>query len=96
MRIERLAHEATASQLPRSRVNHHLSNITVADEPDAGVTARAYLLYIEHRRDEQRTFSGRGTWRLQPHGDSFLIAHKRVDLLNADQDSGHLRFSIPF
>lgn len=96
MRIERLEHESTASQLPASRVNHHLSNLMVDGNPAGPIHARAYLLYVEYRRDEQRTFSGRCTWQLQPHGESFLIAHKRVDLLNADQDSGHLRFSMPF
>ncbi len=96
MRIERLEHEATASQLPHSRVNHHLTNLTVEGDPTVALTAQAYLLYVEYRRDEQRTFSGRCTWQLQPHEGSFRIAHKRVDLLNADQDSGHLRFSIPF
>ena len=96
MRIERLEHEATASQLPASRVNHHLSNLTVNDGANGLIAAQAYLLYVEYRRDEQRTFSGRCTWQLQPDQNTFRIAHKRVDLLNADQDSGHLRFSIPF
>lgn len=96
MRIERLEHDATASQLPASRVNHHLSNLTIDGDASGPIVAHAYLLYVEYRRDEQRTFSARCTWQLQARGESFRIAHKRVDLLNADQDSGHLRFSIPF
>jgi hypothetical protein len=58
--------------------------------------ARAYLLFVEYRREEQRWFAARCTWRLRPHAESFLIAAKRVDLLNADQDGGHLRFALPF
>jgi 3-phenylpropionate/cinnamic acid dioxygenase small subunit len=94
MRVDRLQNELSPLDAPKSRVNHFLTNVTVDDGPE--LTARAYLLYCEYRRQEQRWFAGRATWRLRPDGKSFLIAAKRVDLLNADQDSGHLRFAIPF
>lgn len=94
MRVDRLENELSPLDAPKSRVNHFLSNVTVED--GAELTARAYLLYCEYRRDEQRWFAGRASWRLRPEGKTFRIAAKRVDLLNADQDSGHLRFAIPF
>jgi ethylbenzene dioxygenase beta subunit len=94
MRVDRLANELSPLDAPKSRVNHFLSNVTVED--GAEVTARAYLLYCEYRREEQRWLAGRASWRLRPEGTTFRIAAKRVDLLNADQDSGHLRFAIPF
>lgn len=108
MRVDRLERELSPLDWPQSRVNHHLSNITVEDAdrsvqpggqpgPQAGeLTARAYLLFIEYRREEQRWFAGRCTWRLRPLANGYRIAAKRVDLLNADQESGHLRFAIPF
>ena len=92
MRVDRLERGLSPLDSPQARVNHFLTNITV----DAELTARAYLLFFESRRDEQRWFAGRCTWRLRKDGASFTIASKRVDLLNADQDSGHLRFAIPF
>ena len=95
MRMDRLQDEHAPLDSPPARVNHHLSNVT-AEALEGGVAARAYLLFVEHRRDEQRWFAGRSTWRLRPHAESFRIAAKRVDLLNADQDSGHLRFAVPF
>ena len=94
MRVDRLENELSPLDAPKSRVNHFLTNVTVED--GAELTARAYLLYCEYRREEQRWFAGRGTWRLRPEGKTFRIAAKRVDLLNADQDSGHVRFAIPF
>ena len=94
MRVDRLENELSPLDAPKARVNHFLSNVTVEDGPE--LTARAYLLYCEYRREEQRWFAGRSSWRLRPAGNSFRIAAKRVDLLNADQDSGHLRFAIPF
>ena len=94
MRVDRLENELSPLDAPKSRVNHFLTNVTVEGGPE--LTARAYLLYCEYRREEQRWFAGRASWRLRPEGKTFRIAAKRVDLLNADQDSGHLRFAIPF
>ena len=91
MRVDRLESNSSPLDSPMARTNHYLSNVTVE-----GDVARAYLLFFEHRREEQRSFAARCTWRLRPHGDGFLIAAKRVDLLNADQDGGHLRFAVPF
>jgi 3-phenylpropionate/cinnamic acid dioxygenase small subunit len=99
MRVDRLENELSPLDTPKARVNHFLSNVTVEDGPE--LTARAYLLFCEYRREEQRWFAGRSTWRLRPieqkeEPAGFRIRFKRVDLLNADQDSGHLRFAIPF
>jgi benzoate/toluate 1,2-dioxygenase beta subunit len=92
MRVDRLQGDLSPLAWPPARVNHYLSNVTVDD----GLIARAYLLFTEYRRDEQRWLAGRCTWKLLATGERFLIASKRVDLLNADQDGGHLRFAIPF
>ena len=94
MRIDRLERELSPLDSPAARVNHYLTNVVV--EEGAELTARAHLLAVEYRREEQRWFAARATWRLRPRGDSYLIAAKRVDLLNADQDGGHLRFALPF
>jgi benzoate/toluate 1,2-dioxygenase beta subunit len=95
MRLDRLQGALSPLDTPQARVNHFLSNITVQPAAD-GLTARAYLLFTEYRREEQRWFAGRATWRLRADAGAFRIAAKRVDLLNADQDGGHLRFAIPF
>src|SRR5262245_49577354 len=91
MRIDRLERELSPLDSPASRVNHYLTNVLVED-----LTARANLLFVEYRREEQRWFAGRVTWTLRRAGDGFLIAAKRIDLLNADQNGGHLRFALPF
>lgn len=94
MRIDRLERELSPLDSPAARVNHYLTNVLV--EEGAELVVRAHLLFVEYRREEQRWFAGRATWRLRPGGDGYLIAAKRVDLLNADQDGGHLRFAVPF
>lgn len=94
MRVERLDGELSPLDTPAARVNHYLTNVLLEEGPE--LTAHAHLLFVEYRREEQRWFSGRAAWRLRPRDGSFLIGAKRVDLLNADQDGGHLRFAVPF
>lgn len=96
MRVDRLAQEHSPLDSPPARVNHHLTNVTVDEEGGGRLTARAYLLFVEHRRDDSRWFSGRCTWTLHERGEGFEIAAKRVDLLDADREGGHLRFAFPF
>ena len=91
MRVDRLEGHVSPLDSPIARTNPHPSYASVD-----GDEARPYLLYVAKSREEQRTFAARCTWRLRAHGESFLIAAKRVDLLNADQDGGHLRFAVPF
>lgn len=92
MRTDRLERDLAPLEWPKTRTNHHLTNITV----DEDLTSHAYLIFAEYRRDELRWFSARSTWQLRQVGEAFQIASKRVDLLNADQSTGHLRFAIPF
>jgi ethylbenzene dioxygenase subunit beta len=94
MRVDRLERELSPLDSPPARVNHYLTNVLVEDGPE--LTARAQLLFVEYRREEQRWFAGRATWRLRPRQAGFVIAAKRVDLLNADRGGGHLRFVLPF
>lgn len=96
MRTDRLEREFSPLEWPKSRTNHHITNVTVEDDTGVALTARAYLLFVEYRREEQRWFSGRTTWRLSAGEGGFRIESKRVDLLNADQENGHLRFAVPF
>ena len=95
MRIDRLENDLSPLEWPPSRTNHHITNVQVDSDDGDMLTAKALFLFVEYRRDEQRTFSARGTWSLRQDGAGFRIAAKRVDLLNCDQERGHLRISVP-
>ena len=96
MRVDRLENEHAPLDSPPARVNHYLTNVSAEEEQAGRLTARAYLLFAEYRRGESRWFAGRSAWTLRDKRGSFEIAAKRVDLLDADRDGGHLRFAIPF
>mgnify|MGYP006382290819 CR=1 FL=1 len=75
---ERLRAEAEELRQRQASELERVSNLTV-DEHGTELEARAYLLFAEYRREEQRWFAGRASWRLRPQGESFLIGAKRVD-----------------
>lgn len=95
MRIDRLKSDLSPLEWPPSRTNRHLSNIRIVADDGSRLTATGYLMFVEYRREEQRIYSSRVTWDLAEAGDSFKIAGKRVDLLNCDQETGHLRIAVP-
>ena len=84
-RIDRLEHPLIHVQTPPSRTVHLVSNVTV--EPDTGTgefVVSSNVLMVEYRLDRQRLFAGRQRHRLRYHDSRWLIAEKRVDLVNCD------------
>jgi 3-phenylpropionate/cinnamic acid dioxygenase small subunit len=81
---ERETDTGAISLQPSPRTIRHLTNLTVAAPATADiVTARANLLMAEYTHGEVREHHARASWRLIRNADSFLIAEKRIDLLNA-------------
>jgi benzoate/toluate 1,2-dioxygenase beta subunit len=94
--MQRLKELAALSQRPFSRTCHSISNIRIQSVDEQTISVRSALIVVEYRRNEQRLFSGYSRHALSRNGASFRIRMKKVDLLNSDTDSGHIRISIPF
>ena len=85
-RIDRLEHPRIHIQTPPSRTAHLIGNVTVDETDDAKghYVVSSTVIMVEYRDDQQRLFAGRQVHRLRRNGDGFLIAQKRVDLINCD------------
>lgn len=96
VRIMRLRHPRTEVMRPAPRTLHQLTNLSIERHDGALLETRAAFMMTEYRLSEQRIFAGVCWHRLKQEGDSFRIVLKRVDLLNCDADTGHVRLAIPF
>ena len=93
------------SQIPPSRTVHSISNVRVsAPQPDGSVEVRCNLIITEIRSagprtiqyglNVQRTIAARCLYRLVKDADGWLIALKKVILVNRDQPLDNLTFMI--
>jgi 3-phenylpropionate/cinnamic acid dioxygenase small subunit len=84
LRVERLKSPKAHSQHPPSRCQHVLQQPRVMQ---ADLQGRCELhtpfIYVESRGEQQLMLAGVARHRLVRRGDVWLIALKRVDLLNA-------------
>ena len=53
-----------------------------ADGAEIVVTSNAIM--VEYRQGDQRVFAGKNTHKLVRSGEKFLIASKKVELINCD------------
>ena len=81
LRVKQARHPRAHARLPLARTVHQVSNITVND-----LTVHSNLVLIEYRNEKQRTWGALVEHRLKREGDSYRIAHKRVDLVNSEAE----------
>ena len=82
LRVKQARHPRAHARLPLARTVHQVSNVMPYDE----FTVRSNLVLIEFRQEKQRTWGALVEHRLRPEGDSYRIAHKRVDLVNSEAE----------
>src|SRR5687767_1468647 len=83
LRVQQARHPRAHARLPLARTVHQVGNI-VAVQTDVEVRVESTLQVVEWRKDRQRLWGALVEHRLRPAGDSFKIAHKRVDLVNSE------------
>ncbi len=95
-RVRRLMTAIAHAETPRARTLRVLSRASVTPAAEAGCdfVATAKFVMTEYRLNAQRLYAGTSRWGLRRASASFLIAWKRVDLVNAE--ATHEPMSVPF
>jgi benzoate/toluate 1,2-dioxygenase subunit beta len=93
-RVNRLASGSVLAQDPQPRMRRVISNIEIDEQAAADVTARSNFMLIQAKGRSQYVWAGCSIHRLRRSGDEFKIAHKKVMLVNADQEMPLLQFLI--
>lgn len=83
LRVKQARHPRAHARLPLARTVHQVGNVQVL-EKDSEVHVNSTLQVIEFRNEKQRLYGALVEHRLRHAGDSFKIAHKRVDLVNSE------------
>jgi benzoate/toluate 1,2-dioxygenase subunit beta len=83
LRVKQARHPRAHARLPLARTVHQVGNIQVLEQ-NTEVHVNSTLQLVEFRAEKQRVWGALVEHRLRRAGDSFRIAHKRVDLVNSE------------
>jgi 3-phenylpropionate/cinnamic acid dioxygenase small subunit len=83
LRVKQYRHARAHARLPLARTVHQVGNVTVL-ETGAELRVSSTLTVVEFRNEKQRVYGALVEHRLRKNGDTFAIAHKRVDLVNSE------------
>lgn len=84
LRVKQARHPRAHARLPLARTVHQVGNVMVAEESKNEIKVNSTLQVVEFRNEKQRLHGALVEHRLRRAGDSFRIAHKRVDLVNSE------------
>ncbi len=83
LRVKQARHPRAHARQPLARTVHQVGNILV-EEGNGEIKVSSTLQLVEFRNEKQRLYGALVEHRLRRAGDSFRIAHKRVDLVNSE------------
>ena len=84
LRVKQARHPRAHARQPLARTVHQVGNVMVSDEKAAEITVTSTLQLIEFRAEKQRLYGALVQHRLRRAGETFRIAHKRVELVNSE------------
>jgi len=93
-RVERLLSGSVLAQDPKPRMRRLVSNIEIGAAAGGDLSVESNFILGFARGDTQQVWAGRSIHRLRRDGQGFKIAHKKVMLINADQEMPLLQFLI--
>ena len=83
LRVKQYRHARAHARQPLARTVHQVGNISVL-ETGAELRVASTLTVVEFRNEKQRVYGALVEHHLRRNGDTFAIAHKRVDLVNSE------------
>ena len=84
LRVKQARHPRAHARQPLARMVHQVGNVMVLSEKDSEIRVNSTLQLIEFRNEKQRVWGALVEHRLRRAGDTFRIAHKRIDLVNSE------------
>jgi benzoate/toluate 1,2-dioxygenase beta subunit len=84
LRVKQARHPRAHARLPLARTVHQVGNVMVLSDEDGEVRVSSTLTLVEFRSERQRVWGALVEHRLRRAGESFKIAHKRVELVNSE------------
>ncbi|TMH44523.1 MAG: hypothetical protein E6H54_08595 [Betaproteobacteria bacterium] len=86
LRVKQLRHPRAHARQPLARTVHHVANVVELGRANGELRIGSTLTVVEFRHEKQRLYGALVEHRLRPSGDTFRIAHKRVDLVNSEAE----------
>jgi 3-phenylpropionate/cinnamic acid dioxygenase small subunit len=84
LRVKQARHPRAHARLPLARTVHQVGNVVVVEDKKNLLTVKSNLILFEFRNEKQRIWGALVEHHLRRAGDSFRIAHKRVELANSE------------
>ena len=84
LRVKQLRHPRAHARQPLARTVHQVGNVVELGRANGELRVGSTLTVVEFRHEKQRLYGALVEHRLRPSGDTFRIAHKRVDLVNSE------------
>jgi len=93
-RIDRLLSGSVLAQEPKPRMRRVISNVEIEAVGGMELIVHSNFILALARGEMQQIWAGRTIHNLRREQDTFRIAHKKVLLINADQEMPLLQFLI--
>jgi 3-phenylpropionate/cinnamic acid dioxygenase small subunit len=86
LRVKQIRHPRAHARQPVARTVHQISNVMPLGEANGELRVGSAMTVVEFRSEKQRLYGALVEHRLRRRGDTFQIAHKRVDLVNSEAE----------
>lgn len=84
LRVKQIRHPRAHARQPLARTVHQVTNVVQLGEGNGELRIGSALTVVEFRNEKQRIYGALVEHCLRRKGDTFQIAHKRVDLVNSE------------